>query len=195
MRHFGMPSWREAMADLHGTGRLLRFDVAGLKEAESTWAGALHSFWAALYALPVFLLLNMVEAGTPFIFGNLRLLAAEMISYVLQWTVLPLGLYYLCQMWRLDARYPRLIVCLNWLAVWQSLLYAVLAIAVAFGLIPENLAPIMMTLAVLYLLAVEGFTAQHALGIGIMGAVGVVLLDLFIAWQIALMRFTILGAS
>lgn len=170
--------------NLGGAWCLMQFRDSGFARIEPTWAGAQFSFIAALLSLPVFLTLQWLDAGTL----DAAALTVTLSIYALQWCLLPLVAYYLCAQWqRLDA-YPLFLASYNWMTVWQSLAYAVMLLGLVTGILPQSVMALLSTLLLVYLFAVEGFIAQRALRIGIMGAVGIVILDLFVVWQLGQIR-------
>lgn len=179
-------------ANLQGVGHLLRFDPAGFRHIDTSWAGARLSFLGAVLSAPAFALLQWLDPDAARGLTDKQMTAA-IIAYVMQWALLPLVLYYLCNMWQRLPLYPRFVASLNWMTVWQSWIYVVILGLARAGILPPMLLQPISGVLLIYLFAVEGFIAQQALGVSIMGAVGIVILDLFLVWQITEARLLVSG--
>lgn len=153
---------------------------------ETTPAGALRSFAAALICLPAFLGIRIFFwAGTDLPpDGLLRPLTAELTGYVYGWVLFTLVCLPVIAGWGRAALWPRFVVAWNWISVVQYLVQILLALILVLGL-PPILAQ-GLTLAVIgYSLWLEWFMAKAVLGISGGRATGLVVLDLALGLFIA----------
>lgn len=168
-------------AGLAGAFLLARGRAEGLALMETTPAGAWRSFIVAAICLPAFLALRAFAwaqggAGVE-VLG--RPLVAELITYVLGWTVFALASSWVSGLLGRGAAWPRFIAAWNWTNIVQYLLWLALAVPIAFG--ASGLVIQALTLAAFgYLIWLEWFTVRAALGVSGRQATAVVFLDLVI---------------
>jgi len=169
-----------------GAFLLARGRPEGMVLMESTPRGAWRSFIAAAICLPAFLALRFfgwAQAGAGIeVLG--RPLAAELITYVMGWTVFPLVTFGIASLWGRAAAWPRFVAGWNWINIIQYLLWLALSVPVvlgAAGLVVQGL-----TLAAFgYLVWLEWFTVRVGLGVTGSRATAVVFLDLVIGLFLA----------
>jgi hypothetical protein len=158
---------------------LARGRAAGLVLIESTPAGAARSFWAAAICLPAFLALRLVgwsEIGLP---GGLMLrpLAAELLGYVVAWTLFAIASNPMAVSWGRAAHWPRFIAAWNWSNVVQYLVLLTVMAPAALGL-PDLLVQGLTLAGLGYAVWIEWYVTRSALEVSGGRAAAMVLLDL-----------------
>jgi len=151
-------------AGLVGAALLARGDKRGLALMESTPEGAWRSFMAAVICLPAFLALRFFTwadaPGTEGLFG--RPLLAELIGFVLAWTVFALASRPIVQSWGKLAAWPRFITAWNWSNVVQYAVLLLLTVPGALGL-PNAVGQVLLLVGLGYALWIEWFVVRSAL--------------------------------
>lgn len=179
-------------AHMRGALLLLRLKAHGFAYIDSTMAGARFSFIAALLAIPLYLLM-LLDVPIPEGVSMLRYSAVHALSYVLQWVLMPLLLYYVCMAMNKRNAWPRLVAPYNWISVWQVLAYAVLALLLNESSISDAIAmPVMLAFG-FYIMGVQGWMYARILQSGPLAPFLLVLLNIVVDWQLGIARFTLLS--
>ena len=152
---------------------------------------ALPDFWrsfrAAIVAFPLsLLLLAMVPHGLE-VTG--KLVAADIVGYVITWTAFPLIAVYLADRLQVFQNYWRFITATNWANLIQSAVFALVILVNTSGVLPEVIAAMLFMAAWFWILLFKWRLARHGLGIANFAAVGIVLVDL--ALRLIVARATI----
>ncbi|WP_376092335.1 hypothetical protein ACE7GA_23465 [Roseomonas sp. CCTCC AB2023176] len=181
-----IPTPVQVVAGLRSAWLLAQGKVAGLPLVMLSPEGALRSFWAMAFGAPVFVALRLTDpdALTPTRF------AAEVIGYVLSWTIFPLLSHRFAEASGRAPLWPGFIAAWNWanLAQYAALVVAILLAAV----LPPSLGTAARLAAFGYTLWLEWFIARHALRLDNGRAVALVALD-FVIGLVITMLVTAIG--
>ena len=177
-------AWVETRRALAGALRLARGDPGGMAYFEPTIDGFWHSFRAALLCYPLYLILLSfpLKLGDepPLAIEEWRLLTLETIHYVISWVAFPLLMLPLIHRLGRGNRFLAFMVAYNWCQVPQTVVFAVIALLGATGLVSANTVLAADLTVGLAMLVYEWFVARVALATSI-GAVLVILADLALA--------------
>lgn len=143
--------------------------------------GALRSFWAMAFGIPVFVALRLLD---PDVLTPARL-AAEIVGYVVSWTAFPLISLRIAEATGRAPHWPGFIAAWNWanLAQYAALVAAVILAAV----LPPSLGTAVRLAAFGYALWLEWFVARHALRLDAGRAAAIVALDFLLGLTITLL--------
>jgi hypothetical protein len=173
---------REASMGLYGAWRLARLDANGMQYFENTVEGFWRSFYAMLIVLPAYAILVLLRmADNPPAVGGFSVLLIHAIAYVAGWFALPFVMYYLAGWFDFRERYFRYICAYNWATVLQITLFLAVSALAASGMLPENGPRAITLIATFAILFYQGFIARAALRVPVIGAVGIVILDLVLS--------------
>jgi hypothetical protein len=157
---------------------LARGRAAGIGAFHPTMEDARASFLAALFCLPIFLLLR---AGFPApgsaVMDPVRGLAADLIAYVCSWAGFALASLPLTEALGRRAMWPRLIAAWNWVNFVQYLVLGVLALPAMLGA-PGSVADALGLVGLGYAIWMQWFAARVALQISGLRAAAFVAIDL-----------------
>ncbi len=162
------------MRGIAGALLLGRGRADGINAFHPTMEDARASFLAALFCLPIFLMLRMgAVAGM----DPLRVLAADLIAFVCSWTGFALASLPMAEAMGRRAVWPRFIAAWNWVNLVQYAVVAALSLPGLLGL-PEMVADTLALLGLGYALWLQWFATRVALGLPGGRAAGFVALDL-----------------
>jgi hypothetical protein len=165
-----------------GLLRLARFDSGFAGFFDLSARGARRSFGLALPLLPIVLLLMHLNARWPEGTDMTRVVAAELIGYVLMWTCFPLLLFGFARVIEREGRIYGAIAVYNWLSVLSIGLQLPIAVAAYLGL-SAGWAGAMSDIALIFVIACEFFAFRRLLEIRIEMTIALVVVD-FILGQI-----------
>jgi hypothetical protein len=173
-----MITYAEAAAGLTGAWRLARLDPSGLAYFDASERGFWRSFWAAAIYAPGYVIIVALDyAQHPPAASDMRILAVQLIAYVISWTAYPLAMFWGTAALGREAHYTRFIVAWNWANVLEMAVFLPVAgLAAATG---EQIG-ILPLIASLLILAYQWYVARTVLVISRLRAVAVVALDLVI---------------
>jgi hypothetical protein len=177
-------SWAaEAWLALTGALRLARGDPGGLACFDPTEEGFWHSFRAGVLCYPLYLILLAfpIELGTPPELDAWRVLAVETIHYVISWVAFPLLMLPLVDWLQRGDRYFGFMVAYNWCQVPQTVVFALVALAGAVGLLSADGMLIADLVAGLAALVYEWYVSRVALAVSRPRAALVILADVALA--------------
>jgi uncharacterized membrane protein len=106
---------RSMVTNLYGLWRLLRGDPRATEYLEKDRNAAHRSFFAALLVLPFYVVLrylDVVRSNGPAI--TLEFIVIEGSAYALNWTAFLFMLYFICQLLGRHARFPAVVIAMNW---------------------------------------------------------------------------------
>lgn len=110
----------EVLAGLHGALLLARRRPEGLRYMDTSRAGALRSFWAAIVALPAALPLVATRLSHfPPRADALDVALVEVIAYAVGWTAFPVLAHAAARVAEREDRYPALVAAYNWTSLAQ----------------------------------------------------------------------------
>jgi hypothetical protein len=170
---------------MHAALLLARGRVDGLRYVEADMAGAARSFWAAAICLPAFVCLRLLAwTGSGLPPHAAHVFAMDLLSYGVGWCGFAVLSHRLVGAMGLGARWPRCIALWNWCNVVQYLLLVVFSIPGLLGA-PALLDQALQLFALGWALWLEWFAFRLTLGIGLISAVGLVMLDVAIGILLA----------
>jgi hypothetical protein len=175
--------WAEAQLALTGALRLARGDARGLAYFDRSEEGFWHSFRAGVLCYPLYLILLSfpIQLGEPVEVDEFRLLAVETIHYVISWVAFPLLILPLVDWLRRGDRYFGFMVAYNWCQVPQTLVFAVVALLGAIGVLSAEGMLIADLIAGLAALVYEWYVSRVALAISGTRAALVIIVDIILA--------------
>ncbi len=184
---------KETVASLYGVVRLAARDPDGLNHLDLTVEGFWRSFFAALVALPLFLVEREIARGIVAALDpgkGIAPLGADLAVYLLDWPLSALVLLGVTWILGRTDRFALLVIAMNWLAVVSLGILCVTELVVLAA--PAIFTPFMMVVH-LAILVIEFRVARIALGAGIVPAVGVVIVANLFENLFPVMAFRLLG--
>ncbi len=174
-----MISAREISQGIYGAWKLARYDNDGIRFFDNTPEAALASFKAALLVVPVHIALILLQTDwSLFAVGGFAALLIHVITFVADWTVFPLAMFYVARLYGRGQWYWRYLAAYNWAQVLQISLFVVISGAVASGLLATALGGLLIFGALIAIFLYKGFIARVGLETTMPATVGIVLLDL-----------------
>lgn len=188
--------WPAIRTHLYGALLLATFKPHGFQMMETTLAGARFSFIAALLAAPLYVILLLT--GLPDDIDAARYIVVHAISYIVQLAMMPLLLFYVCEVMGKARAWPRLVVPYNWLSVWQSVLYLVSAVVFDNALAEDGslnsvVMPAILVVLGFYIVIVQGWIYNRVLQAGLLAPILLVVLNMVVDWQLGMARFALLS--
>lgn len=175
--------WGEAWLALTGAVRLARGDRRGLACFNPTEEGFWHSFRAAVLCYPLYLILLAfpIELGPAPDLDPWRMLIVETIHYVISWVAFPLLMIPLVDRLRRHERYFGFMVAYNWCQTPQTVVFALVALAGAIGLLSAEAMLIADLIVGIGALVYEWYVSYVALDVSRSKAVLVIVADVVLA--------------
>lgn len=176
----GNTAWVELQLALTGCLRLARGDRGGLSCFDRSLDGFWRSFRAAVICYPLYLVLlamrvSVAEWQTS---GGWRIVMVETIGYVVAWVAFPLLTLNVVRWIGREHRFFEFMVPYNWCQVPQSVLFVLVGLVSAGGMLSTQTSEAIDIVAAIATLVYEWFIARVALDTTGLVAVFVVLLDL-----------------
>ena len=161
-----MPGGGEILASLYGAWRLLWLDKNGLGYFDGSREACIRSFYAALLALPAYVILVALHfSAVDTEFDTLHLMIVHALAFVVSWTAYPLVMHNVAGHLGREQRYFGFVTVFNWtrvLRVWIILLATLIA---ASGLLPETLAKVLTLTAWIGVFGYQWFITRLALDV------------------------------
>jgi hypothetical protein len=181
-----MPSRSEIGQALYGAWRLAHLDRHSMHYFDLSHRGTWHSFWAALYCYPFFLLERWLELPSENVAdsGLSHIFLVESIGYVIGWTAFPLAAIALCRWLGREERGFDFITAYNWSVILQTALFVLLGLLAL--VVPDSTAVVLQRLGLVAALVYEWFIALVAIGAGGGIAGLIVILDIVLGLFIQL---------
>lgn len=168
------------MRGIAGALLLARGKVDGIDAFEPTMEDARVSFLAALFCLPIFLLLRMAGGPAAGAIDPMRALVADLAAFVCSWAGFALASLPLAEAMGRRALWPRFIAAWNWVNLVQYVALALLSLPELLGL-PGMVADTLALLGLGYAMWLQWFATRLALGLSGSRAAAFVALDLGIS--------------
>jgi len=163
----------------YGIRLLLKLDPRALDFFEKTPRGFAWSFLPAAVLMPLHLthviLLYHPKAGA---LGFAPYVVVQFLSYVMSWVAFPFVMIYIARLLGRDSRYFWHMVPYNWFQLVTGLVMLPLSILADLGAIPRDMAGFFALVAVTLFFTFASFIARAGLQIGMLTAIGIVILDL-----------------
>lgn len=157
---------------------LARGRAAGAAAFAPTMEDARASFLAALFCLPIFLLLRLgFPAPGPQPTDALRSLVADLVAYVCSWAGFAVAALPMTEAIGRRALWPRLIAAWNWVNFVQYLILGLLSVPSLFGA-PGYVGDVLGLAGLGYAIWMQWFAARATLQVGGLRASAFVALDL-----------------
>ena len=170
---------------LHAAWLLARGRAEGLRYVEADMAGAARSFWAAGLCLPAFVCLRLIGwTGSGMPPHATHVIAIDLLSYGAGWCGFAVLSHQLVGAMGLAERWPRFIALWNWCNVVQYLLLVVFSIPGLLGA-PALFDQVAQLFALGWALWLEWFAFRLTLGVSIVAAAGLVMVDVAIGVLLA----------
>jgi len=162
-----------------GALRLARGDRRGLGFFDASIDGFWRSFRAALICYPPYLLHLRFRIDAPVweAAGVVPILATETIAYVISWVAFPLLILPLARQLGRENRFLGFMVAYNWSQIPQAVLFVLIGLDDATGLLPPPAVQVAGLLAVIAVLVYQWFIARVALAVNAAQAMVVVIID------------------
>ncbi|SRR5260221_3269717 len=173
-------AWIETQLAIGGALKLARGDARGLGFFDISLDGFWRSFRAALICYPMYLILlafRVTEAQWA-ASGVGRIVAVETIAFVISWTAFPLLMLPLSRALSRENRFLAFMVAYNWCQIPQTVLFLIVGLDVATGILPGAAAEVAGIAAGIAVMVYEWYIARVALALPGVQAILVVLLDL-----------------
>jgi hypothetical protein len=173
-------AWIETQLAIGGALKLARGDARGLSFFDPSLDGFWRSFRAAAICYPMYLALLALRVTSAqwAAAGIARIVAVETIAYVISWTAFPLIMLSLCRAIGRENRFLPFMVAYNWCQVPQTVLFLIVGLDVAVGLLPGAAGDAAGLAAAIAVMLYEWYIARVALAVPAPHAVLVVLVDL-----------------
>jgi hypothetical protein len=175
-------SLREVAEGLYGATRLAKGDAHGIHFFGDTPEAFWKSFWAAIVALPAYVLLIAIDlSSVPVSSSGVRVLLIEAVAYVAAWTAFPLAMHYVAEFIDRGERYIRFIAAWNWASVLQVTLYLFVNAFLATDMLPRGLVVFLSLATYGAIFVYQWWVARVGLDLGRGGAIGIVAMDFTIS--------------
>ena len=177
-----LSAWTEVQLAVGGALRLARGDRRGLGFFDVSIDGFWRSFRAGLICYPMYLLLlsSRIGAAVWAASGVAQILAVETIAFVISWVAFPLLILPLARWLGRDDRFLPFMVAYNWSQIPTTVLFVLIGLDSATGLLPPAAAHFAGLLATIAVLVYEWFIARVALAVTGAQACLVVIVDLLL---------------
>jgi hypothetical protein len=179
-----MISLRETATGLYGAYRLARLDAGGMAWFDRTLAGFWKSFFAAVLAAPLYVLLTALhlfnDTGRELLetAGGMRIFLIESLAYVIGWVLFPLVMIRVTDLLQRQQEYMGFIIAYNWAGVIQIAAFLSVVALSAPGLLPEAAGDFLSMVVFFAILYYQWFITRTALRIRTGAAVAIVCLDI-----------------
>ena len=173
-------AWTEVQTAVVGALRLAIGDRRGLGLFDTSIDGFWRSFRAAVICYPLYLLLVglRVAAAQWERHGIPTILIVESIAYVISWTAFPLLILPLARWLGREDRFLAFMVVYNWSQIPQTVLFVLVGLDSATGLLAASAAQFAQLAAAIAVLVYEWYIARVALAVTGAQATVVIMVDL-----------------
>lgn len=179
-----MISPREIATGLYGAYRLARLDTGGMAWFDRTLSGFWKSFFAAVLAAPLYILLTALhlfdDTGRELLemAGGMRVFLIETLAYVIGWVLFPLVMIRVTDLLQREQEYFGFIIAYNWAGVLQIAAFLCAVVLSVSGLFPAAVGDFLSMIVFFAILYYQWFITRTALRIRAGAAVAIVCLDM-----------------
>jgi hypothetical protein len=169
-----------------GAWRLARRDAGGMAMFDISPNGAAKSFYAAVLAFPLYLVMAMLVSGAEW--PRLLLfwpLLVETLGFVIGWILMPAALTWILPHLSRSGRLEEGIVTYNWAQLLITVTQFGLVLLFVAGLLPGPLSTVVGLAVALLCYLYEGFVLKTALEVEILVAAGLVAFDAVLSYMLA----------
>lgn len=173
----------ETRQSLHAAWRLACFDAQAMALFDVSLGGFWRSFFAALVALPIFVLAlvpSFGKAADPDLFA-----AVEAVHYAVAWIAFPLVMVPVTRFLGLAGRYIPFIIAVNWTSVLQLAIFLPVNLLALLGSLQGDGGAFLFTLALALTCIYRYFVARVALDATLGTALALVTLDVVLGLLIS----------
>ena len=176
-------AWTEVQLAVGGALRLAVGDRRGLEYFDASIDGFWRSFRAAAICYPLYLFLVSVRVAHAQweISGVAPILIVETIAYVISWVAFPLLILPVARHLGRETRFLPFMVVYNWSQIPQTVVFVLVGLDTATGLLPPSGAHFVGLLAAIASLAYEWYIARVALAVTGTQATLVIIIDLLLS--------------
>jgi len=172
---------------LAGAGRLVRLDISGAH----IMVGGLRGFWSSLYGAaglvaPLYILLIALRFD-PEKSDGLRYLIVHGEMYIVAWLAFPFLMQRICGFIDRSAQYLTFIIAYNWLSCLYNVMYLLVGLAQASGMIDWETASSISVGLIFASLVWIGHLVIKTLHLPLSVTIGILVLDLFLGIIISMM--------
>ena len=181
-----LAAWTEVQLAVGGALRLAVGDRRGLGFFDASIDGFWRSFRAGLICYPLYLLLVSfrVPAAQWELSGVAPILIVETIAYVISWVGFPLLILPVARHLGRASRFLPFMVVYNWSQIPQTVVFVLVGLDTATGLLPPSSAHFAGLLAAIAALVYEWYIARVALAVTGTQATLVIIIDLLLSTTI-----------
>lgn len=169
-----------------GAWRLARRDTGGMAMFDISPDGAAKSFFAAVLAFPLYLVMAMLVSGAEW--PRLLLfwpLLVETLGFVIGWILMPAALTWILPHLGRSGRLEEGIVTYNWAQLLITVTQFGLVLLFVAGLLPGPLSTVIGLGVAILCYLYEGFVLKTALEVEILVAAGLVAFDAIVSKLLA----------
>jgi len=166
---------------LYGVLLLLRFDERAVDYFDRSPGGFLRSFLPAVILTPMHLLYRIIvyDAGEASL-AFAPYLIVHILSDIISWITFPFAMLYITDLLSRRERYLWHIVPYNWLQLPVGLMFFPVMLLAELGVVPVQVESFVSLLSLTLFFTFATFLARVGLRISMTGAIGVVVVDLFL---------------
>jgi hypothetical protein len=175
-----VPPWTEVQLAVGGALRLACGDRRALGFFDASIDGFWRSFRAAVICYPLYLLLLALRTAEAkwAASGVVTILLVESIAYVVSWVAFPLLVLPLARWFGREDRFLAFMVVYNWSQIPQTVLFALVGLDGASGLLMPSATQLAQLASVIAVLVYEWYIARVALAVTGAQATVIVIADL-----------------
>ena len=178
-----VPAWIEVQLAVGGALKLARGDRRGLGFFDTSIDGFWRSFRAGVICYPLYLFLVSFRVASAQweVSGVAPILIVETIAYVISWVAFPLFVLPVARHLGRADRFLSFMVVYNWSQIPQTVLFVLVGLDTATGLLPPSSAHFAGLLAAIAALVYEWYIARVALAVTGTQATLVIIIDLLLS--------------
>ena len=187
-----MITGQEATNGLYAAWRLFLRDRTAVNLIDGSPSGAIKSFFCALIVLPAHVFLIFVRPTTLEDIGMVRLIAVDLIAFVIDWTAWPLAMAFIAPAIQRDEEYCRYVAARNWSAGPQYLLFLTLATLFGVGLVSKPVFHVLAVSIFLIVLLYDLFIIRVVLRVSAGTGIGLLVASALLGMIISVLRASLL---
>lgn len=200
-----MNSWQHIYQSLYGAWRLAHFDSEGMTHFDLTVSGFWRSFQSMVVALPLFVVLAMLEKKIRILvleinspgaipdFDNYYL--AQALDYLAIWPAFALLMIPFTRLMAVDRHYVPLIVAYNWARLVSIAILIPAYALLASGILSTEVSGLITLVTAVVVIVYQWFVIKTALGNAKLMGVAVMILDIVLALMISYLLTSLLSGN
>ena len=179
----------EVVTGLYGAWRLFLRDRRAVALFDDSYAGVIKSFFCAVIVLPGYVL---ILAFTPSVVksdaSTFRIVAVNLIAYVLSWVAWPLLMAYVAPAIDRSKEYCRYVVAANWAGGPQIAIHLLVLLVAVTGVVTKDVVELLTLIAVLIVLVYHLFILRVVLRVSLFLGIGLLVADVMLSQIILQIR-------